>query len=101
MLKSKYLAERLSYGANLTQFLENKDIKKSVGVLITDTSNKILAGERSDGRGLCGPGGSIQQDETIIEAAIRETEEEFGITPTNLQFLGRLAGDATHKPSLS
>jgi len=37
-----------------------------------------------------GPGGRLEEDETAIRAAIRETEEEVGVTPLNLSHRGEL-----------
>jgi 8-oxo-dGTP diphosphatase len=37
-----------------------------------------------------GPGGRIEPDETPLEAAIRETEEEVGVTPLDLRECGEL-----------
>jgi len=34
------------------------------------------------------PGGKLEPDETPEQAVIRETEEEIGIIPTNIQYLG-------------
>ena len=62
----------------------------SVGVIVV-SDGKVLVGTRlSDaGRGLlCGPGGYGMEGETPEKAAQRETEEEFGITPTELIPIG-------------
>jgi 8-oxo-dGTP diphosphatase len=37
-----------------------------------------------------GPGGRLESGETALEAAIRETEEEVGVTPLNLSQRGEL-----------
>ena len=37
-----------------------------------------------------GPGGRLEEDETALQAAIRETEEEVGVTPLNLSHRGEL-----------
>lgn len=37
-----------------------------------------------------GPGGRLEPGETALEAAIRETEEELGVTPLNLSQRGEL-----------
>jgi 8-oxo-dGTP diphosphatase len=37
-----------------------------------------------------GPGGRLEEGETALEAAIRETEEEVGVTPLNLSHRGEL-----------
>jgi 8-oxo-dGTP pyrophosphatase MutT (NUDIX family) len=44
---------------------------------------------RVDGT-LASPGGHVEDGETSAQAAIRETREEFGITPTAMKYLGRL-----------
>ena len=67
-----------------------------VGVLIIQR-NKVLTATRIDGDAggfgqVCGPGGHIEEFETPEEAAMRETEEEFGITPVSLKLLG-VVGD--------
>lgn len=66
------------------------DIKASVGVLVVK-DGKILCGVRGEGfaHGLiCGPGGHVKAGETYEQAAFRETEEEFGISPKELIPLG-------------
>jgi len=37
-----------------------------------------------------GPGGRLEKGETAEQAAIRETQEEVGITPTGVQWAGEL-----------
>ncbi len=37
-----------------------------------------------------GPGGRIEKGETAFAAAVRETQEEIGVTPTGLQQIGEL-----------
>lgn len=61
-----------------------------VGVIVVK-EGKILCGKRHNDTGyglLCGPGGHVEQGETAEQAAIRETQEEFGITPKNIIRLG-------------
>lgn len=63
---------------------------KGVGVIVVK-DGKILCGTRFNDTGyglLCGPGGHIEQGETPEQAAIREAQEEFGITPKSLISLG-------------
>lgn len=76
-----------------TSFLDD-DIERrirSVGVIV-EKDGKFLTGFRHSeylGDGLLGgPGGHVEGLETAREAAIRETQEEFGITPTEMVFLG-------------
>ena len=62
----------------------------SVGVLVI-SDGKILTGTRHNDFGcglICGPGGHIEPGETPVQAAFRETEEEFGISPKSLIPLG-------------
>lgn len=69
---------------------DDADAPGGVGVICVK-DGKILVGVRKEGfaSGLvCGPGGHIESGETPEQAAIRETQEEFGITPKNLLFLG-------------
>lgn len=61
-------------------------IPTTVGVLVL-RDGKVLTGVRkSDFYPLTigGPGGHIEKGETPEQAAVRETQEEFGITPTEL-----------------
>lgn len=61
-----------------------------VGVIVVK-DGKILCGKRHNDTGyglLCGPGGHVEHGETAEQAAIRETKEEFGITPKNIIQLG-------------
>lgn len=67
------------------------DLKAGVGVIVVK-DGKILTGTRKTGFGyglICGPGGHIKVGETPTQAAFRETEEEFGISPKELTPLGR------------
>ena len=67
------------------------DTKAGVGVIVVK-HGRILCGVRKTefGNGLiCGPGGHIKVGEDPTQAAFRETEEEFGISPNELIPLGR------------
>lgn len=66
------------------------DTDSSVGVLVVK-DGQILCGIR--GRTgcpgmICGPGGHVKEGETYEQAAVRETEEEFGIRPKELLQIG-------------
>lgn len=62
----------------------------SVGVIVV-SDGRILTGKRHNDFGyglICGPGGHGEEGETPEQAAFRETEEEFGISPKELIPLG-------------
>ncbi len=80
--------------AGLLQNLTRKDSKDNpydgavgVGVVVVK-DGKFLVGDRSDNNLICSPGGHIESWEDAERAAVRETEEEFGITLKNLIPLG-------------
>ena len=70
----------------------DNDAKKYGGVgVIVIQDGKVLCARRHNDTGyglICGPGGSIEGEETAEEAAIREAQEEFGITPLDIFPLG-------------
>ncbi|MCD7733185.1 MAG: NUDIX domain-containing protein, partial [Oscillospiraceae bacterium] len=71
-------------------FITRRPKNGSVGVLVV-RDGCILSGIRKSGFNpglVCGPGGHIEDGETHEQAAIRETQEEFGITPTDLIQIG-------------
>lgn len=59
------------------------DTNRGVGVLIVQ-EGKLLCGTRVKEGSICGPGGHIEAGESPEAAAIRETQEELGITPKDL-----------------
>lgn len=68
-----------------TMTLDNKE-PDTVGVLIIK-DGKVLTGVRKSDfypYKICGAGGHIEDGETPEEAAVRETQEEFGVTPIDL-----------------
>lgn len=70
---------------------QDEDTAQGVGVLVV-VGGKILCGTRVKEGTICGPGGHIDSGETSEEAAIRETREEFGITPKELIPITTLTG---------
>lgn len=62
-----------------------------VCVILLNNQNQILLGERvnSFGAGTLGlPGGRINIDEPLMDAAIRELEEETAVRTTSLDYVG-------------
>lgn len=58
-------------------------VPTGVGVLVL-VDGEVLCGTRIHEGTICGPGGHIEPGETPEQAAIRESQEEFGITPKEL-----------------
>lgn len=75
---------------------KNADTKTHTAAVLVVHNGKFLVGDRSDDKGICGPGGHAQWGETPVEAAKREAWEEFGIRPKNLRPLnGKKFGEGT------
>ena len=86
--------------ATINVRMDGKDTDFGAAVLIVK-DGKILVADRGDGEGLCGPGGHIQDDETVGMAVSREAQEEFGIAPLNLLPLGYYQGSpGRYSPSI-
>lgn len=60
-----------------------QDLDVGVGVLVIK-DGKILVAERSGEGTWCGPGGHMQVNEDTMQAALRETYEEFDILPRSM-----------------
>lgn len=72
------------------QQIDESDDTPTAAAVIVINDGKILCGVRKDNGLICGPGGHIEAGEAPIQAAIRETQEEFGITPLSLSRLGTI-----------
>jgi len=61
-------------------------MNKSVQIVLLNEKGQVLAVSRKDNHNDFGlVGGKVDEGETIIEAAIRETKEETGLDITNLR----------------
>ncbi len=59
--------------------------------VIRDDQILLIRKKRGLGAGkINGPGGRIEEDESPLEAAIREVQEEVGVTPTGIHQRGEL-----------
>ncbi|MFT9497442.1 NUDIX domain-containing protein [Anaerosolibacter sp.] len=76
----------------------NKEEKldKCTGIIVLKEI-KILLGLRTDGQGWCIAGGKMDKEETAYECAARELEEEFGLIPLKLEYLGQVESRALVK----
>ncbi|EAR95349.2 NUDIX hydrolase (macronuclear) [Tetrahymena thermophila SB210] len=69
---------------------ENFDFKNCTTCYLIQ-ENKVLLGFKKRGFGIAkwnGFGGKVDSNETILQGAIREMQEECNITPTKLKFVG-------------
>jgi 8-oxo-dGTP diphosphatase len=67
--------------------------RKQCTLVIIHQGSRILLSKKKKGFGagkLNGPGGKLNPNESIIECALRETNEEFGITLTDAKLRGRI-----------
>ena len=57
-------------------------VELTVVVIVTDSQGRLLVEDRRDPEwgGLYFPGGHVEPEESFVEAAIRETREETGLT---------------------
>ena len=76
--------------------------KSAVVVLYEQCSNSIILTKRSDllrthpGE-ICFPGGGWEaQDKDLWSTALRELNEELGIAPERVQYMGKLSSERTH-----
>ncbi len=92
-LRTMYCKYDCPIGAFLTVATEimslDTIVLTGVGVLVVK-DGKFLVGNRDDNNQVGSPGGHIESWEDAKRAAMRETEEEFGITLKNLIPLGML-----------
>ena len=74
---------------NASIVFEGKLSRLRAGLIIVKDGDKILLGEEKDEPGVFSlPGGSINKDEPFVDAAIREAQEEVGITAKNVHEAG-------------
>lgn len=82
------------------------DLRKIVGhrtllqvgasVIVEDKQGRILLQLRADNHCWGYAGGSVELDEIVEEAAIRELKEETGLTANELELFGIFSGKDTH-----
>lgn len=79
----------------LQEFRKISDIKRTT-LLYVVCGDKVLLGKKLRGFGkgkFNGAGGKVNENETIEEAMLRETKEEFNIIPTGYKHVGNILYD--------
>src|SRR5438445_9942733 len=65
--------------------------KANLCFVVQDGQILLIRKKRGLGAGkINGPGGRLEKGETALQSAIRETQEEVGVTPTGLELAGEL-----------
>ncbi len=66
----------------------------SLCFIIQDDRVLLIRKKRGVGAGkINGPGGKVEPGETMLDSAVRETREEIGVTPRDLELRGELFFD--------
>lgn len=71
-------------------------LQVGAGVIVEDESGRILLQLRTDNHCWGYAGGSLELDEEVEEAAVRELLEETGLTAEELELFGIFSGRDTH-----
>ena len=71
-------------------------LQVGASVIVEDRQGRILLQKRADTHCWGYPGGSVELDEVVEEAARRELLEETGLTAENLELFGIFSGKDTH-----
>ena len=69
---------------------EDADSGYQAASVLIFKDGKFLCADRTDGQGICGPGGHRKPGESPEETALREAQEEFNIVPLSLHPFGDL-----------
>jgi ADP-ribose pyrophosphatase YjhB (NUDIX family) len=60
----------------------------AVNAVIFDSSDRVLLTRRVDNGLWCLPGGLVEFGETVVQALLRELDEEVGVRPTHSELTG-------------
>lgn len=82
--------EAMCFPESMSPRADAADTDRGVGVLVVQ-DGRFLCGTRLKDGSVGGPGGHIEAGESPEDAAIRETQEEFGITPKDLMSVAFLS----------
>lgn len=85
MKQGELHVDRIDWGAwKPTEYANLCFIMRDGQILLIRKKRGLGAGK------INGPGGRLEKGETALAAAIRETQEEIGVTPTGLEEIGEL-----------
>ncbi len=62
--------------------------RPNVGIILSNPSRRVLWARRTKHDGWQFPQGGIEPEETVLQAAYRELQEEIGVTSSHVQLIG-------------
>ena len=71
-------------------------LQVGASVIVEDGEGRVLLGRRTDNHAWGYPGGSVEPDEDVEEAARRELFEETGLTAGRMELFGIWSGPRLH-----
>jgi putative (di)nucleoside polyphosphate hydrolase len=72
----------------MTDWIDNQGFRANVGIILMQEDGRVFLGGRTGGRGWQFPQGGIRHNEPFIDAMYRELQEETGLLPGHVEFLG-------------
>lgn len=85
------------YILDLRKFVGHRPLLQvGASVIVEDNEGRILLQLRSDNHCWGYPGGSVELDEVVEEAAKRELREETGLIANHMELFGIFSGPDTH-----
>lgn len=66
---------------------EGRDTNRVAAILIRDSEDNILLGERNDNNKFANPGGHLKVNEDYYDGAMRELKEETGLDAQEIQLI--------------
>ena len=82
----------MSYIADIRKYIGHKPMISAGATVVVIQDNKILLNLRSDTNTWGIPGGSLELEETLEEAAARELKEETNLQAENFKLLNVFSG---------
>jgi len=72
----------------MTDWIDEQGFRANVGIILMRDDGRVFLGGRPGGRGWQFPQGGIRRDEPFDQALYRELQEETGLEPGDVEYLG-------------